>query len=135
MRPIVEIIRMEESFKYGTFGVMKINKEVFCVTLEPPDIENTKNVSSIPAQQYLCKRIVSPKYGECFEIQDVPDRTVVLFHPGNIVDHTEGCIITAEHYGKLHGNRAVLNSGNTFKKFMARLDGYNEFHLTISELY
>jgi hypothetical protein len=135
MRPIVEIIRLEESFRYGTFGVMKINKEVFCVTLEPPDIENTKNISSIPVQQYLCRRIISPKYGECFEIQNVPDRDHCLFHAGNVVEHTEGCVIVAEHYGKLQEMRAVLNSGNTHKKFMKRLEGHNEFHLTIREVY
>ena len=135
MKPIGEIIRLEENFKYGTFGVMKLNKEVFCVTLEPPDIENTKNISSIPAQQYLCRRIISPKYSECFEIQDIPNRDHVLFHAGNVVEHTKGCVILAEHYGKLQENRAILNSGNTFKKFMKLMEGYNEFHLTIREVY
>lgn len=135
MKPIVELIRLEENFQYGTFGVLKINKEVFCVTLENPDIENKQFVSSVPAQQYLCKRIMSPKYGECFEIQNVPDRDHCLLHPGNIVEHTEGCVIVASHYGKLKENRAVLNSGNTYKKFMERLEGYHEFHLTIIEVY
>ena len=135
MKPIIEIIRLEENFRYGTFGALKTNKEVFGVTLEPPDLENKPHVSSIPAQQYLCKRIMSPKYGECFEIQNVPGRSHVLFHPGNIVEHTEGCIIIAEHFGKLQENRAVLNSGKTYKEFMARLEDYDEFHLTINEVY
>ena len=135
MKPIGEIIRLEENFKYGTFGVMKLNKEVFCVTLEPTDWENAPFISSIPAQQYTCKRIISPKYRRCFEIQNVPDRDHVLFHSGNVVEHTEGCVILAEHYGKLYENRAVLNSGNTYKEFMKRLEGYDEFHLTIKEVY
>ncbi len=135
MKPIVEIIRLEENFKYGTFGYMKINKEAFCMTLERPDIENKPFVSSIPAQQYICKRIISPKYSECFEIQNVPDRDHCLFHPGNIVAHTEGCVIIAQHQGRLKENRAVLNSGNTYKKFMKVMEGHNEFHLTITEVY
>ena len=135
MKPIGEIIRLEENFRFGTFGVMRINKEVFCVTLEPPDIENTRNISSIPAQQYLCRRIISPKYSECFEIQNVPGRSHILIHPGNIVKHTQGCIILGQYWGKLKENRAVLNSGNTYKKFMALMEGYDKFHLTIKEVY
>jgi len=135
MNPIVELIRLEEDFKDGTFGVLKINKEVFCVTLEPPDIENARNISSIPAQQYVCRRVDSPRYGDTFEICDVPFRTNVLVHPGNQVIHTQGCVLLAQHFGKLRGDRAVLNSGNTFRAFLSRMTMHNTFHLTIKEEY
>ena len=65
---IVELIRLEENFDYGTFGALRINKEVFCVTLEPADLLNKQNVSSIPAQQYLCERYSSTKYPNTFQI-------------------------------------------------------------------
>ncbi len=133
--PIIELIRLEESFQYGTFGVLKFNKSVFCVTLEPPDVWNAKNMSSIPAQQYMCWRIVSPTFGETFEIKDVPGRTNVLFHAGNISENTKGCVIIAEYFGKLGKNRGILNSGATFTKFMNRLHDYKAFHLTIKEVY
>jgi len=133
--PIVELVRLEENYKYGTFGGLKINKQVFCVTLEPPDQENQPNISSIPAQQYICQRVETPTHGVTFEVLNVPGRTAVLFHPGNIIDHTEGCVLIAEHYGKLKEKRAVLNSGNTFKKFMAEMEGVEAFHLTIIEQY
>jgi len=135
MIPIVRIIRLEESFEYGTFGVLIFNTETFCWTLEPSDELNQKNISSIPAQQYLCNRVVSPTFGETFRIANVPLRDHVLFHKGNEVDDTEGCIIVAQTQGKLRGNRAILNSGNTFKAFMKRLEGYQQFHLTIKEVY
>jgi len=135
MIPIVELIRLEEDFEHGTFGVLKINKEVFCVTLEPPDVENAQNISSIPAQQYKCRRVDSPRYGDTFEICDVPGRTHVLIHAGNVVGNTKGCVLLAQHFGKLRGDRAVLNSGNTFKAFLSRMTMYNRFHLTISEVY
>ncbi|MBC2712855.1 MAG: hypothetical protein HGJ94_18255 [Desulfosarcina sp.] len=133
MIPIIELIRLEENFKFGTFGVLRINKAVFCVTLEPPDLENERGRSSIPAQQYLMTRIVSPRFGETFTINDVPDRDHVLLHPGNRVTDTEGCIILARHYGNLSGDRAVLNSGNTFKEFMDIMQGNETAHLTIYE--
>lgn len=132
---IVELIRLEGDFRSGTFGVLKIDKAVFCVTLEPPDRENASNISSIPAQQYICKRICSPKYKNTFEINNVPGRSHILFHAGNIITHTQGCIVLAQHFGKLDGHRAVLNSGNTFKKFMEIMENEKMFHLTISECY
>ena len=133
--PILRLIRLEESFEHGTFGVLRFNAEVFCVTLEPPDIENAQNVSSIPAQQYTCERIQSPRYGDTFEVKNVPGRTHVLFHPGNTVDHTMGCVLLGQYFGKLRGDRAAFNSALTFREFMARLKKYDRCHLTIKEAY
>jgi len=135
MLPIIEIIRLEENFKYGTFGVVKINKQVFCVCLEPADLENKQNVSSIPAQQYLCQRYSSARYPNTFQIMNIPNRNYVLFHAGNTIEHTKGCILLAQYFGKLKGNRAVLNSGLTFKSFMHIMARIDRFHLTISENY
>ena len=97
--------------------------------------KNTQNISSIPAQQYLCKRVVSPKFGETFEITNVPNRTHVLFHPANTVDQLQGCVAVAQHFGKLRGYRAIMNSGDTFTKLMRVLNDYTTVHLTISEVY
>jgi len=135
MKPILELIRLEENYKFGTFGLLRIQKEVFCATLEPPDLLNKKNVSSIPAQQYKCLRVDTKKWGETFQVVDVPDRTWVWFHPGNTVKNTSGCILLAEHFGKIRGDRAVLNSGKTFKKFMGMLKGYDVLSLTIKEVF
>ncbi len=133
--PVSELYRLEEHNSFGTFGVLKINKSVFCVTLEPSDMENKQNISSIPAQQYICMKHKSPRYGNTFKIMNVPDREDVLFHPGNVVEHTRGCILLAEHFGKLKGKKAVLNSGKTFKRFMEIMKNVSYFHLTIHEIY
>jgi hypothetical protein len=136
--PIVEIVRLEENFQFGTFGVMKLNKELFCVTLELPDLLNKSSASSIPAQQYICERYSSDKYTNTFIVTNVPGRSFVLFHPGNRKKDTRGCILTAQFFAKLQGDwfdRGVWNSGATFEKFMAVLKDHNKFHLTISEVY
>jgi len=135
MVPVVELIRLEEHDSFGTFGILRINKSVFCVTLEPPDRTNFQNISSIPAQQYICYQYKSSKYGKTFEVKNVPGRSHVLFHAGNMAEHTKGCIILAEHFGKLKGQRAILNSGITFKNFMEIMKGVKFFHLTIFERY
>lgn len=134
--PSVELIRLEENEDYGTFGVLKINKVLFCNTLEPVDKENVKNVSSIPSQQYFCKLVESPKYGTTFEVTNVPNRTHILIHSGNVKEHTQGCILLGSSLGKLRNNtRAILNSGKTYKAFMKVLKGYKKFTLTITEVY
>lgn len=131
---IGEIIRLEGSDQ-GSIGVLKIDKRVFCVTLEPRDRLNKRNISCVPAGQYKCVRTISPRFGETFMVKDVPDRDNILFHPLNIVEETLGCIGLGEHVGKLRGQRAILNSGATFKRFMMEMAGEEKFHLTIKEEY
>lgn len=114
---------------------MTICDMAFCVTLSPPDVRNRRNVSNIPDSQYLCKRVVSPQFGETFEVTNVPGRSHVLFHAGNLVTASQGCIILAQHFGKLDGDRAVLNSGDTFKKFMEGFKDVDQFSLTIKEVF
>ena len=131
----VRLTRLEDNFIYGTFGVLSIDDKVFCVTLEPPDQLNATSISSIPAQQYMCKRYSSAKYPSTFQVMNVPGRTKILFHAGNFVDNTEGCILLARKFGVLKGARAVLNSGDTFKRFIEIMNGADEFRLTVVEHY
>lgn len=132
---ILELIRLEEA-EDGTLGVLKIDKGVFCFTLELPDRLNEVSRSSIPAQQYRCERIVSPRFGETYEILNVPGRTHILFHPGNKEEDTDGCVLLGESVGKLMGKKAILNSRPTFNKFMKVMDAEgNSHHLTIKEVY
>jgi hypothetical protein len=83
----------------------------------------------------MCKKIESPRFGKTFEVYDVPSRSLVLFHAGNLVSSSRGCIILAQYFGKLYGERAVLNSGKTFKEFMKIMENIDEFNLTIIENY
>ena len=131
---IVELIRLEES-EQGTIGILKIDKEVFCYTLEPADLLNKANVSCIPAQQYICQRVQSPKFGETFEITNVPGRSHILFHSGNNVTDTFGCILLGLTVGRLKGRRSILNSGKTFSTFMLTMLNESKFHLTIKTEY
>lgn len=136
MIPVVEIIRLEEDHRFGTFGILKINKRVFCITLEPPWRENAPLVSCIPEGQYRAVRVKSPKFEETFKLIAVWNRTLIEFHPGNIADDTEGCIIVASEFPKLRSkNRMVLNSGSTFRRFMALLTGYDEILVSIGSNY
>jgi hypothetical protein len=130
----VTLIRMENDPEQGIFGTLMINGKVFCCTLEPPDKDNKKDVSCIPADTYVCAPYSSPKYPFVYEVTDVPKRSNILFHKGNTVHDTAGCILLGSSFGKLRHLRAVLNSGATFDKFRGMI-GDNQFMLTVFELY
>jgi len=134
LQPSVDIIRLQESFVYGTFGVMRINTDPLFVTLEPPDKENLANKSSIPAQQYECEMTESPKYGWTYKVKDVPARTDILFHPGNIDEHTHGCILLGMQFGILNGEKSILASRDAYTQFMSIMND-KPFILTIKEVY
>jgi hypothetical protein len=76
---------------------------------------------------------LSPKFGETFEIKDVPGRSEILFHSGNRAADTKGCILVGESYGQVHGDPAVLASRDAFARMMASLIVNDSFELTIVE--
>lgn len=130
----VRLSRLETNPKYGTFGVLVVDGEAFCVTLEPYSRNNAASVSNINAGQYLCEVVNSPAWGHTYTVTNVEGRDYIRFHSGNTDDNTEGCIIIAQYFGKLQGDRAVLNSGNTHKAFMELMND-EPFILTITENY
>ncbi|MEW6613954.1 MAG: DUF5675 family protein [Thermodesulfobacteriota bacterium] len=126
-----KIVRLEESTQ-GALGVLLIDDVIFCFTLEPD--RNEKGKLYIPQGEYHCKRFHGTKWKNTFEIV-VPGHTAVLFHSGNTEADTLGCILLGATTGKLKGNRAVLNSGETFKNFLDRTKDVNEFPLIIEDSY
>jgi hypothetical protein len=131
MEPIIAEIIRDESTREGALGSMFLNFAYFCETLQP-DADEPKRFH-IPPGVYRCKRFHGAKYKDTFEIV-VKGHTALLFHAGNIEEDSLGCILLGSTRGKLGKDRAVLNSGNTFKKFMARLEDVDEFTLTITDV-
>lgn len=104
-----EIVRLEKSSQ-GFLGVLRIDGEIFCMTLEP-------DTTFIKPGCYHCQRFHGTKWPNTFEIE-VPGHEAVLFHAGNVEADTKGCVLLGSTAGKLKGDRAVLNSGATFEKFL-----------------
>lgn len=126
----VQINRLERA-EDGIYGVLKLEWRCFCVTLELPWYDNQENISAIPDGEYICYRFQSPSRGEVWELQNLPNRKHVQIHAGNTVKDTLGCILVAQYFGKLQGNRAILNSGKTFNEFMEATRQANRLDLTI----
>ena len=133
--PNLTIVRLQEAGQDGTFGVLLVNSQLFSFTLERNDLLNLPNISSIPAQQYLLKRKDSPRFGDVFEVTGVPGRSGILFHIGNWVEDTEGCILLGSQLTEIHGRKAIMYSKNTIDLFMETMEGHDEAILTIKEVY
>ena len=97
----------------GTLGVLYGPDGKICHTMEPPWRNNRANVSCIPGGIYTVEylqRSASGKYRDCYWVNDVPIRTAILAHKGNLVTDTMGCILPGQKWGTLGGRVAVLNS-------------------------
>jgi hypothetical protein len=74
-----------------TLGEFEAGSEVI-YSLELPWKDNQRRVSCIPAGVYQMVKHVSPKFGNCYWIKDVPNRSEILIHPANHVGQLLGCI-------------------------------------------
>ena len=130
----ITLIRISTENETGTYGVLKYLERPFAVTAERESLCNIKNRSCIPEGEYICKRVLSPSHGDCFEVQDVPGRSHILFHKGNIAfKDSAGCVLVAESFDMLGEQEAVLNSKHGYNDFMDILKGEDEFHFTIKK--
>ena len=106
----LRLSRIESNDKC-TRGALTVDGKAVCVTLENPWIDNKPNISCIPAGIYGLKPFSGNKYKDVYQIMDVPGRTYILMHIGNIERNTNGCVLSGSYYGELAGEPAVLNSG------------------------
>jgi hypothetical protein len=112
--------------------VLLLDKTMFCNTLEPD--KDAENKLYIPSGQYECLRFHGQKWPDTFQIV-VPGHTAVLFHAGNTEADTLGCVLLGSSVGKLKGDRAVLNSGQTFQNFLDYTKETDSFKLLIEDDY
>ena len=90
------IIRDEFTDK-STMGELFLNGEWLCDTLELPYLDNQRSISCIPAGEYkvrlrTARESATRNYLHLL-VEDVKDRTYILFHRGNSAKDTRGCIL------------------------------------------
>ena len=115
----------------GTFGVLVNGENAFALTLEQPWRENETDISCIPAGRYLCRRVDSPHFGNTFEITEVPERSHVLFHKGNTLADTKGCVMVGEKFDGTWEHSFLGESKLGYDQFMAMMAEESEFWLTV----
>lgn len=128
---MMKLIRLEQS-EQGAIGVLLIDEEVFCMTLEPDS--NDQSRSQIPAGIYKCQRFHGLKWPDTFEII-VPGHEAVLFHAGNVEKDTQMCVILGQYVGYIDQRRAVLSSYMAFGRFMKKMERVQYFDIEIIDFY
>ena len=119
----------------ATYGVLIQGEIPFAVTLERPWLENRSMESCIQAGAYECKRVSSPKFGNTFEVTNVPGRSAILFHRGNLADDSHGCILVGEQFNPVLGKPGITASREGFDEFLKLTGITDSFPLTIQEAY
>lgn len=117
----------------GTFSVFDDEGRPFTLCVEPP--KNSIGRYLIPPGEYICKRIVSPKFGNTFEITGVIGHDHVEFHWGNVYLDTHACVVVGEKFGILNNLTAIQESrtdaSEGFNEFLERTKNLTQFKLVI----
>jgi hypothetical protein len=109
---------------------MPAQNYTFC-TLELPWKNNERRISCIPEGKYKAKPHISPKFGRCFWIQDVPGRSEILIHPGNFTSQILGCILPGTAHKDINGDKIpdVVSSKVVMEKLLTYIT--KDFELVI----
>lgn len=136
-----------ERFAYspdGTFGKLIMPNGTDFYTVECPWFGNKPYVSCIPEGVYSLGLRYSPivhsssgkEFQEGWEIQDVPNRSYIMFHPGNWPINFKGCIGLGYGYKAMldrvgDPRNGVTHSRGAFREFMGMMEQGNTWMLEI----
>jgi len=130
----IKLIRKSDS-GVQTLGEIQVNGKHFCHTLELPWKNNQRNKSCIPVGKYKCIRHTSPRFGDCFWLQDVPGRSEILIHRGNYYTDIRGCILPGERIQDINndGHPDVVASRTAMLRLLAALP--SSFVISVEKLF
>ncbi|MES2804068.1 MAG: DUF5675 family protein [Bacteroidota bacterium] len=101
-------------FPEGTNGILVYKDKLICTTIELPWKDNQCQVSCIPEGEYFIAKRYSSRFGWHLEVIDVPNRSLILFHPANnALKELRGCIAPVS---QLAGPGIGLQSKKAFTK-------------------
>lgn len=113
-----------------TMARLYVGNELIGYTLELPWKDNSPRVSCIPTGTYDVAFRDDPgsayKYKH-LHVKNVPGRSWILFHIGNFLKDTKGCILP----GLSRSGQTVSSSKKAFNKLMAALEGATSIKLVI----
>lgn len=110
----MKLTLVRDTFGYGgTLGVLSVDGEHFCNTLEPclGITEKYGRGACIKPGTYSIDLHYSPKFKRyMLTLCAVPLRSGILIHSGNTAEDTQGCILVGVLHGShLENSRIMLN--------------------------
>lgn len=136
----VTIVRVTKNPFRPQRGVLLYQGEPVVVTLELPWLNNTHEISCIPEGVYECQKrsgrvtLDGASRPIVYEVQDVPNRTGILIHPGNTAKDTHGCILVGREYTEIDRQPAIGDSQIGFAAFQYVLGVFESFSLRICHI-
>ena len=101
-----------------TIGKLYNGNNLICHTVERPWLDNVANESCIPEGEYTVKMTNSPRFGPTYEVKNVPGRTHILFHKGNTVKDSLGCILPVSNIGVVFNTIGGSSSKFAYDRLM-----------------
>ena len=135
----ISLIRLNQSSTEPTLGILKVNDAFCSVTLERPWLNNQPDISCIPLGTYpllrVRDRITSGGMNilSTYEVQ-IPSRAGVLFHVGNYVRDTHGCILCGLGFSFPQVEPMITNSTLAFSRFIEMTNNADSATLTVSQV-
>ena len=134
-------LKRQHTSAAGTFGVLIADDEKLWASLETPLAPIAGIRYAIPAGAYRCQIVSSPlieritngKHRLALEICDVPERSHILFHPGNFQSDSKGCILVGSKAALINGRPAIEKSQAAFADFMQYVEKADDIFLRITE--
>ena len=132
--PVMKLTRYYKGGEY-TRGILTDSQdsEFLLHTLELPWKGNRRSVSCIPVGVYTVRPFSGGRFVDAYKVNDVPNRTAILFHVGNTTNDIEGCILIGKSCGELGGDKAVLDSRKAFEHLSKHI-GHTGFILHVNEV-
>ena len=94
----INLLLVRDTFSENSvIGELFLDGERMCDTLENPWLDNQRNISCIPEGKYKV-RLRLPRESATRDylhllVEDVENRSYILFHRGNTAKDTRGCIL------------------------------------------
>ena len=125
---LITLARMG-STPWGTLGTLRLPDGSIFPTVEPVWQYNARGASCIPAGVYTMALRSSPivaktsgfEFQRGWEITGVPDRSLIMIHPGNWQHNSNGCVLVGRAHAVIQGKPGVTASRAAFKDLMGRL--------------
>lgn len=89
----MELLLEREYYPSGTNGILSIEEEFCCFTIELPWLDNRRMKSCIPEGRYPMALRFSDRHQWHLLVKNVPGRSLILIHKANnALQQLKGCI-------------------------------------------
>ena len=108
-------------YSQGTHGVLLVNGEELCHTIELPWLNNQRRVSCIPEGSYRLRKRYNAKFKWHLVLETVKGRSGILIHPANDAKkELLGCIAPVQYHT---GIGKGVYSRRSLDLLLMKLDG------------